>query len=243
MEISRAKRIILRMISKNIFHSHFPVVKGTLMWNDIALIMKYIDLTHTLKQSMPVYPGDPKPELRQIATIAKNGYNDHQITIGMHVGTHIDAPFHMLASGKKISDFPAAAFFGRGTVVDARGQQQIDANLLSNIDIQPDDIVLACTGFDKRYRQKDYFEKYPELTESFAKELISRGIKMIGIDSPSPDRPPFMIHKLLLQEDILIIENLTNLDALLTHKSFDVVGLPLKLDTDAAPARVIARVV
>lgn len=49
---------------------------------------------------MPVYPGDPKPTLEQVAFIAKDTFNDHKLTTVMHVGTHIDAPLHMIANGK-----------------------------------------------------------------------------------------------------------------------------------------------
>ena len=67
------------------------------------------------------------------------------------------------------------------------------------------------------------------------------GIKIIGIDSPSPDRSPYEIHKLLMKNDILIIENLTNLAELTSHEEFDVIALPTKFDTEAAPVRVVAR--
>ena len=47
--------------------------------------MKYIDLTHTFKQIMPSYPGDPKPELIQISFKNKQGYNGFLIKTGMWV--------------------------------------------------------------------------------------------------------------------------------------------------------------
>jgi len=62
------------------------------------------------------------------------------------------------------------------------------------------------------------------------------------MDTPSPDGPPFPVHKALLSEHILIIENLTNLDKLLEVNRFRVLAVPLKLKADAAPARVIAEV-
>ena len=61
--------------------------------------MKYIDLTHTFNQNMPVYPGDTPPEFSQTDFFDQQGYNCFQIKTGMHVGTHMDAPLHMLKDG------------------------------------------------------------------------------------------------------------------------------------------------
>lgn len=202
--------------------------------------MPFIDLTHTFNQNMPVYPGDPKPEIRHIAHISEHGYNDFEITTGMHVGTHIDAPFHMLANGKQLHEYPVDHFVGKGHVIDAR-DRAIDAELLNEKNISKGDIVLVLTGFSAKYNSPEYFESYPEIGESFAKKLIELGVSMVGMDMCSPDRPPFAIHKLLLKHDVLIIENLTNLEKLLECKTFNIIALPAKFHADAAPARVIAQ--
>jgi len=88
---------------------------------------------------------------------------------------------------------------------------------------------------------KKYFEEYPAFTEEFAQALVEAQVKMVGMDTPSPDYAPYPIHKLLLSNDILIIENLTNLDKLL-NKQCEIVALPINTETDGALARVIARV-
>ncbi len=51
----------------------------------------------------------------------------------------------------------------------------------------------------------------------------------------------FKTHKILLGGGVLIIENLTNV-GLLAGKDFTVYALPIKLELDGAPARVIAQV-
>ena len=203
--------------------------------------MKYIDLTHTFKQNMPVYPGDPKSELKQTAFVNKNGYNDFQITTNMHVGTHMDAPFHMLQNGKRLSKYPIDHFFGKGHLIDARGKS-IDADLLEGKQITKGDIVLIMTGFSSKFGSPDYYESYPEIKEGFASKIIELGVSIVGIDTPSPDRPPFSIHKLLLKNNVLIIENLNNLESLLKHKQFTITALPAKFDCEAAPARVVAQI-
>lgn len=203
--------------------------------------MELIDLTHTIEIPMPVYPGDEEPTVTQTAFLKQDGYNDFSLSSGMHVGTHIDAPLHFLAKGVKISETPVQNFFGRGRLIDAREQLTIHEGLLKGMDIKAHDIVLVLTGMDKQYRKHGYFENYPEVTEGFAQALIGKKVGMLGVDSCSPDKEPYEIHKMLLGENILIAENLTRLDKLV-GKNFSVIALPIKIKAEAGLARIVAGV-
>ncbi|HEV8601144.1 MAG TPA: cyclase family protein [Patescibacteria group bacterium] len=203
---------------------------------------KYIDLTQTFDSDMPVYPGNWKPELKQVATIEKDGWSDYEIKTGVHIGTHMDGPLHMIANGKKISEINPENFFGRGILIDARGKERIDASFLENTNTQAGYIVLVLTGFGQKFHDADYYEKYPELTEDFAQKLVELKVKMVGTDTPTPDRPPFAVHKILLSKEILILENLSNLEQLI-DKQFEVIALPLKFNVDSALARVVAKII
>lgn len=152
--------------------------------------MKYIDLTHTFTSQMPIFPGDSLPALIKVKEIEKNGSADHQITTGMHVGTHMDAPAHMLVGGKYLHEYAPEKFFGRGVVIDARGKDLADVDLLSNAKIQQGDIVLVYFGFGEKFLEKEYYSKYPEITKVFAEECVKLGVSILGMDTPSPDRAP-----------------------------------------------------
>jgi|GEM_PF-3142541 len=54
--------------------------------------MKYVDLTMPINDRMPVDPADPSPKIDRIAYVASDGYTLHGVTLG----THIDAPIHMI---------------------------------------------------------------------------------------------------------------------------------------------------
>ena len=108
--------------------------------------------------------------------------------------------------------------------------------------INPGEIVLVFTGFGHKYGQPNYYKGYPEFSIECAHRLVEAKIAAVGMDTPSPDGPPFSVHKILLPENILLIENLTNLDKLLGVNHFRVMAFPLKLKADAAPARVIAEI-
>jgi len=201
-----------------------------------------IDLTHSFTDNMPVYPGDPMPSLKQVASIDKEGYTDHLITTGMHIGTHMDAPLHMIKNGKKIDEIPPERCIGNGVLIDATKSNKVDTSLLKGLSIKEGSIVLVYTGFGSNYRKKSYFKNYPLITEDFARKMVELKVKIVGMDTPGPDEPPYPIHKILLGKVVLILENLTNLDQLLNIKHFEVMALPAKFHTDAAPVRVIVRI-
>lgn len=201
--------------------------------------MDYVDLTVPLNENTPVFPGDPKVKVAQAGSLEKNGYQDHNISISTHVGTHIDAPAHMVAGGKNIDEFPIEKFFGNGVYIKVDGS--FDLESIKSVGIEEDDIVLFHTGMGSKYFEAEYFEKYPAMTEDVANYLVSKGVKIVGFDSCSPDHDPFSIHKILLGNDILIIENLTNLDQL-AGQQFKIYALPIKLEVDGAPVRVVAEI-
>ena len=198
--------------------------------------MKIFDLTMPIDEKTPVFPGDPKQEIKQFATIKENGWNEKRLTFNSHFSTHIDAPFHMVENGKKLTDFPIEAFIGEAIVIDARNQRQIGPDL-SNV--RKNDIVFFFTGHTGKAYSDKFFENNPVISIETAQELIKKKIKIVGLDSYSPDNEPFEVHKLFFKHNILIVENLVNLDKL-SDKRFKCYIMPLKIqDADGAPCRVI----
>jgi arylformamidase len=90
------------------------------------------------------------------------------------------------------------------------------------------------------YGSPEYFQKYPAIPNNVANYLIEKAIKIVGIDSCSVDHKEFNAHKLFLQNEILIIENLTNL-SMLSGKDFNIIAFPLNVSLDGSPIRVVAQ--
>jgi len=200
--------------------------------------MIVVDITHTCVHTMSVHSYDEPVSIKKIRNLRKNKYNDWKLCTGMHVGTHIDGPGHLTDSDLLLSDVPVNNFVGKGYLIDARNRQ-IDVSLLKNIPDEKDLIVLFLTGMDKKFGTEEYFSKHPVIPEDVAQGLVRRKIKMVGIDFFSPDTYPFDTHKIFFDNNIFIIENLTNLEQLV-GKDFTVVALPIKTATDSALARVVA---
>ncbi|MDQ3239077.1 MAG: cyclase family protein [bacterium] len=202
--------------------------------------MKYVDLSHTFDVNTPVYPGDAPPTFLQLAENSKDGFMITQLTHNTHTGTHIDAPLHMIENGKNIHDYPISYFFGEAVVIKAKDKKIIDIDSLEGVILLENDLVIIETGKYKEYGESSYFENSPEISVQFAKALVNAKVRMLCIDFASPDSAPFLVHKELLSNDILIIENLNNLEALGESARFKIVALPGPYATDASPVRVVA---
>ena len=195
-----------------------------------------IDLTLPIDSKTPNFPGDPGISIKQFSTVEKDLIGKKVLTFHSHFSTHIDAPSHMIANGKTLSDYPMEKFAGEGIVLDVRGQKEIQANLDS---VSQGDIVFFLTSHSDKAYQKDYFSSNPVLSPKTAQGLVDKKIKIVGLDSPTPDNEPYSLHKLFFKHDILIVENLVNLKKL-AGKRFQCYVLPLKIkDGDGAPCRVI----
>lgn len=202
--------------------------------------MEFYDLTHTFTNNLLPFPGDVPPTLVPTASVAADGHANFRLTTGMHVGTHMDAPAHMAEGGKLIADFPAERFITKAHIVDARGLKTIPRRLLIGLETKPNEAVLVCTGWDGHFGSNNYFENYPVFERGFIEDCIASGISFIGMDTPSPDYAPYELHKLMFAKDMLIIENLTNVNSLLSLETCQVAALPIKLTADSAPCRVVA---
>lgn len=205
--------------------------------------MKLIDLSRVIEDSMPVYPGDLKTNLFQTQFLSTDNYNNHRLEICMHSGTHIDSPMHLTDCRQYISELPLEPFIAEGCVLDVRNRAIIKMKAEYNAQVKENSIVLLYTGFDARYGSKEYFENYPCMDIELCRFLIGKKIKMVGMDTPSPDKYPFEIHRSLLKNNIYILENLTNLDQLLNVDRFEVIAFPLKIKADSSMTRAVARII
>lgn len=212
--------------------------------------------------SFPFYPdmyrsprfSEIKVEYRAIRTVEKEGVNNLQIEFFNHIGTHIDAPRHIIQGGETIDELPLELFYGPGVVLDipkepkgAVGPDDIES---AQPKIERGDIVLIHTGWHAEWNSPDYSQNHPYLSEEGAALLITKGVRMVGIDTRSVDLPDSLrwegfrhtTLRLLLRNRIPALHNLTNLGPVL-GKRVTVMALPINFrGSDGSPARVAALV-
>ncbi|MFO7818108.1 MAG: cyclase family protein [Desulfovibrionales bacterium] len=209
--------------------------------------MHLIDLTHLISPDMPVYPGMEPPVLNNACSIAAHGFREKKITMFSHIGTHIDAPAHMLKNGQTLDELPLDTFFGKAFLWelpdDNKGTIGIKDLMAEREEIERADFLLINTGWDKYWKNDDYFAGYPVLSPETADWLGQISLKGVGLDTISADRADcsdFPVHNSLLKSGMVIIENLSGLGQL-NRSRFMFSCLPLKLEkADGSPVRAIA---
>jgi kynurenine formamidase len=209
--------------------------------------MNIVDLTHTISQHMPVYPGTDPPVMTNGCTIEADGFWEKKMTLYSHTGTHMDAPAHMIKASKTLDQLSIDHFYGKAVLIDVSSNRNpiIDVEDLALHEeiLMQNEFLLINTGWSHRWGTHEYFSGYPVLSVEAAKWLSHLNLKGIGVDAISVDEinsNRFPIHNILLKNDTVIIENLKNLD-LIPVIAFIFSCFPLKFEeADGSPVRAVA---
>ena len=213
-------------------------------------VQRIVDLSHPLDEATPVYPGDPPLEVSVLETTRdvrpeRRALNSSRVSLGMHCGTHMDAPFHFFDKGRPIDRVPLERLVGPALLIDLRSTSaggSIETAHLEAHRARLEQVRRAVlfTGWSRQWGRPEYFSDHPVMSGEAAELLVACGVQLVGVDMPSVDRPPFPAHIALLGKDVIIVENLTNLEALAAN-TFHLAVIPLKLTgREASPARAIA---
>lgn len=211
------------------------------------------DLTQPFYEDMPHSDVHPEPTMNPASTIDADAVNVTEFTAVTHVGTHIDAPVHVVPDGTPIDELPIESFVGDGVVVDVSRADPteitVDEFEAASGEVRPGDILLLYTGWCHRYGDDDY-SPHPWLSTDLADRLVDIGVTFVAIDTITPDLPgpyrepdwtDFPVHRILLGEDVLIAEHVGGL-APLAGERLEVFAFPLKIrGGDGAQARILAR--
>ncbi len=207
--------------------------------------MKLFDLSHTLSNNTPVYPGMNTPSFQPVATMMKDGYRETRLDFDSHTGTHIDAPAHMLPGGKTLDQLPVSAFTGSALIIPVPEKTKLickDTLLKFEERLKGADFVLFNTGWSKYWGSPRYFEDFPTLATDATGWLLSFPLKGIGFDNISADpvgSAGFPNHHSIFEKGLIIIENLIFPEGLPDGTgTFHCYPLPVE-EADGSPVRAV----
>jgi kynurenine formamidase len=209
--------------------------------------LKLIDLTHTLTEKTPSWEGrcgfrvatehdyldDPDAISFRVQTVSMN----------CGIGTHLDAPAHCIKNALTIDQIPLDHLINiPGYCIDISSRCDQD-NCLTAYDIlefeathgiiQDNSCVLINTGWPRYWNDAERYHndyQFPYVQIDSAELLADRNVRVLGIDTLSPDRPNsgYPVHGLLLSKNGLIVENVSYLNRL-PPKDFTVSIAPLNM--------------
>lgn len=205
---------------------------------------RVVDLTHVLLPSQEQYTLEVS---RKNERHSEEGDIMSAIYLWSHVGTHVEAPLHFLASGGDTASLTIEQLMGPAIVLDFRSKGVNEAITLDEImkagDIQTGDRVLVMTGRHTQYRTPQSHDR-PYLTEEAVRWLVEdRKINCLGTDSSGFEVRGVSHHpnhRLLNNAAIPVIECLNNLTELRKQRVFLIaLAIPVK-NLDAVPIRAVA---
>ena len=222
---------------------------------------RLVDLSQMLEEHIPNYPTHSKYFHNLWGSYWHGGRSlTYQLVMNEHNGTHVDAPAHFISDAKPhahvtIEQVPLNRLMGRGARLDCRdskeGDYVTDAFIAQWEDehgaLRAGDIVLFNFGWSAHWAprpdDKRYVLDWPGVSMGAAEYLLEKSVGAIGVDTLSPDPPAALaknpIHPVVLENQVLIIENLTNLEQL--PDFFLFLALPLKIRCGSgSPIRAVA---
>ncbi|CAM3986934.1 arylformamidase [Bacillus paramycoides] len=203
---------------------------------------QWIDISQPLNNDIATWPGDT-PFSYEVSWSKKDSgsVNVGKLTMSIHTGTHIDAPFHFDNDGKKVLDLDIDVYVGAVRIIDVSGLESIGKKELETINLEGVERLLLRTS--SHGKAQEFPEEIPYLRADIAPFLSSKGIRLIGVDVPSVDPlddKELAAHHQLFKHGIHILENVVLDDVV--DGDYELIALPLALtDADGSPVRAVIR--
>ncbi|GAB4373391.1 MAG: cyclase family protein [Calditrichia bacterium] len=205
---------------------------------------KFYDISLSLSEGIPAWPGDPSPKIIQTASLNSGDIaNSSRLESSLHWGTHVDAPYHLNPEGWRIDQIPPEILLGPVQVVELPDEKQITAASLRKKSIPDTPRIIFKTRNSQYWHEKPlrFHPEFTALTADAAVYLLERNIKLVGIDYLSLDlfaATDLPVHRLLYRENVIGVEGLDL--QMVSEGEYYLICLPLKVaGGDGAPARVL----
>ncbi len=205
--------------------------------------MKIIDISVSVGKDTPLWPKALAPQFSKELSIEKGDTcNDSSLRIGLHTGTHIDAPLHFIKDGKSVEELPLDIFVGPALVVFLPDVKEITAENIEKLNIpeNTERILFKTSNSNVWGTTSEFTKDYVGISVTGAEWLSKRNIKLIGVDYLSIAKfdEAVEVHRILLGKGIVLLEgiNLSNVEA----GMYTLSCLPIKYsDAEAAPVRAV----
>jgi arylformamidase len=205
--------------------------------------VRIFDVSVPVRAGMPVWPGDDAPTIRRASSIDEGAEaNVSVLSMGVHTGTHIDAPLHFVRGARGVDRVPPEALYGPCVVVE-----RLEGGHITGADVArlPEGARRALFKTPNSRLWEDpgheFDRAYAALTEDAARELVRRDVALVGIDylSIEPyEAPGHPVHRILLQAGVVIVEGLDLRGV--EPGPYTLACLPVKLEgADGSPARAL----
>ena len=201
------------------------------------------DISVPVRTGGLVYPGNPDITIELQQAISRGaGANVSSIRFGSHTGTHVDAARHFFDDGESVDQIPLDSLIGPCIVLSFDSSlMSIGASDLAKHELKGNSRVLIRTRNSGFLTETEFQRDYTFLAPDGAEYLVSKGVRLVGVDYLSIEQfhsGHHKTHRTLLEKKIVIVEGLNLQD--IEPGEYELICLPLRLEgLDGAPARAV----
>jgi arylformamidase len=195
--------------------------------------VELIDISVPIRSGMVTYPGDPLVTVKRVTSLAAGDEaNVSRVEMGLHTGTHVDAPLHFIDGAGAVDGLALHALVGPCRVVSLT---DLDAARVET-ELPDAERVLFKTPNSELWRRDSFAEDALSFDADGAGVLVEAGVRLVGVDYLSVGDAA--AHRVLLGAGIVVVEglDLRGVEA----GEYELVCLPLRVvGADGAPARAV----
>jgi arylformamidase len=204
--------------------------------------MKIYDISEALFNGMTVWPGDKEYQYQLTSVLHSDSIaNVGAVSLSMHTGTHIDAPFHFDKNGKKVHELDLSIYMGATKVIHLLEKPFITIEDLKPFSLH--DVKRLLIRTDSWMDKSSFPSSFTYLDPSVAPFLQKHGILLLGLDVPSVDPAEsnnLAAHHALHASGIHILERVVLHD--IPEGNYELTALPLLIKNgDGSPVRAVLR--
>lgn len=215
---------------------------------------RIVDLTYPIHEGMTTYPTHWHP-IVEVTQLGRHGIENREtrkLVIGSHTGTHMDAPVHFVPDGVRLDNIPLETLVGPAVVLDLSSAVALQEITVADLEQRlggrrPERLVLRYDWSD-HWGSMIFYRDNPYLSTAAAEWIVDQGVKLLAMDTATPDDPRLGPHNppdspnhmILLGAGVILVEYVSRLREL-TRDEIELVVLPLNIrDGDGSPVRCIA---
>lgn len=205
--------------------------------------MRYYDISLNLSIDTPRWVAAPPLEVHERRRTSRgDDANASALTMSVHAGTHVDAPFHFLPDGAGIDALPLERFIGPALVHAVEADRYITEAHVRAIPLAGDIRVLFKTRNSELLGNRAFDPDFVAFSLDAARALVARGVELVGLDylsvAHADEQVP--VHRAFLDHGVIVLEGV-DLSAILPGR-YELMCFPLRLrGLDGAPCRAVLR--
>lgn len=205
--------------------------------------MKYYDISLNLDHNTARWVTSPPFELIERRRMSRGDPNNSSaLNMSVHSGTHMDAPFHFVPDGETVDQLPLDLFLGPARVCEVHASRYITAEHIASLGLEGEQRVLFKTSNSRLLRQGKYDPDFVAFSVEGAQALVSKGIKLVGLDylSVAHADEQVEVHRAFLDHGIVLVEGVELSD--IAPGRYELICFPVRLrGADGAPCRAVLR--